>query len=304
MVFSDPFDSLKEDLSATFRPQREWAQRRGLLLISAHFLSGVGAGAWLFSTILALRVGLFLGLAIVLLGGIGHLAFLGRPERFWRIITRVQSSWVSRGLAGITVFSVFAVAYLVLSAFPGQAGPLQQGALTLSLVGAVWICVYKGFVWAVAKGIPFWNSPLLPAIFILYALRGGIAILFVSLLFTAQPADVGPLELTKLWIGVSSGALILLYLTVMPTTGITASRSVSELMGGALSLAFYLGVVFLGLVVPIAIGGLGYLTTLAPPALAVIGISSLVGDFYTIYCIARAGVYRPLIGEFPGRPTR
>ncbi len=296
MIFADPFDSITEDLGSIYRPQREWVQGRGLFLISAHFLSGVGAGAWIFAVLFGSRPGLLIGLAIVLLGGLGHLAFLGRPTRFWRILTRVQTSWISRGLVGVTLFSVCALAYLVLITLAVQAVALQQLFLVLAMVGAIWICVYKGFVWAMAKGIPFWNSALLPAVFILYALRGGVAALFVSLLFVSPTADVEALELIKLWIAVSSGALVFLYVTIMPSTSITARRSVSELLGGRASLSFYLGAVFLGLLVPIVIGALSYLGTLAMPLLALVGLSSLIGDFYTIYCVAKAGIYRPLLG--------
>jgi hypothetical protein len=33
--------------------------------------------------------------------------------------------------------------------------------------------------------------------------------------------------------------------------------------------------------------------------LAVVAISSLIGDFYIKYCINKAGVYLPIVGEFP-----
>ena len=134
MIFSDPFDSITQDVGAIFRPQREWAQGCGLFLISAHFLSGAGAGAWIFAVLFGFRPGLFLGLAVVLLGGLGHLAFLGKPSRFWRIVTRVQSSWISRGLVGVTLFSVCAFLYLVLTVLPNQAVAMQQALLVLSMI--------------------------------------------------------------------------------------------------------------------------------------------------------------------------
>ena len=296
MIFADPFDSLTEDYGATFRPQREWVQRRGLLLISAHFLSGGGAGAWLFAVLFAYRPGLFLGLAVVLLGGLAHLAFLGRVERFWRILLRVRSSWISRGLVGVGLFSVCAVLYLLSSSLPGEANPLQPLLLGLSLLGAAWTCVYKGFVWAVAKGIAFWNSALLPALCIAYALRGGMAALFLSLVFTGLTPGVGLVDLTRLWIGVSAATLVFLFLLVSLSTGATARSSVAEVARSKLSYAFYLGDVLFGLVLPVAIVMLPYLTPLALPLLGVIGIFSLVSDFFAMHSIARAGIYRPLLG--------
>ena len=257
-------------------------------------MTGVGAGSWLFGAAIGLRSILLLGLAIVLVGGIFHLGFLGRAERFWRMVVRVRTSWISRGLIGVGVFSVFAILYLIASSVTDANGVLSRVMLGLSVLGAVWLCVYKGFVWASAKGVAFWNSALLPAVFIAYAVRGGVAVLFVSLLLTSLPVSLDLLEVIKLWIAISSGALVLLYLATMHSTGPAAKRSVSELLSGGVSLPFYIGAVLVGLVVPIVLGGLSYVTTLPLPLVALIGVCSIVGGCHTIYRITRAGFYRPL----------
>jgi formate-dependent nitrite reductase membrane component NrfD len=68
---------------------------------------------------------------------------------------------------------------------------------------------------------------------------------------------------------------------------------------GRLSPTFYAGVVFLGLVIPIVLGAIGATTGSSRGLLAVIGLSSLVGDFYIKYCIVKAAVYRPIVEELP-----
>ncbi|MCL5961683.1 MAG: hypothetical protein M1358_20620 [Chloroflexi bacterium] len=113
--------------------------------------------------------------------------------------------------------------------------------------------------------------------------------------------NVGLLEIIKLWIAISSGALIVLHIAVMPSIGIAAKRSASELVRGRPSRAFYLGAVFFGLLVPIVIGVFGYATELPLPLLGIVGLSFLIGDSYHIYCIAKVGFYRPLLGESLGR---
>ena len=51
------------------------------------------------------------------------------------------------------------------------------------------LIVYMGFVYTASKGIPFWNSPLHPVLYMAYALRGGIAALLVTMaLFDAPSA--------------------------------------------------------------------------------------------------------------------
>jgi formate-dependent nitrite reductase membrane component NrfD len=291
MARTEPFQVRVADLRERFRPQREWAEGRGLLLIFAHFLTGAGAGAWIFSTLFGLDPGLVAGFSLVALGGLAHLLFLGRPERFWRMATGLGSSWISRGLVGMSLFMVVAIVYLLLWFVGAREMLLQRIFLALSLLGALWIVVYKGFVWASSKGIPLWNTPLVPALYIAYALRGGAAVL---LLLGALGARHAALEPLKLWLAISTAVLVLIYLDVMRGSGTTALRSVDLMLFGRVALPFYLGAVVVGLIIPIAIGGLAYSRAVPPELLGLVGLLSLLGDLSIIYCIAKAGLYRPL----------
>ena len=69
-------------------PQREWIESKGLFLWLAFFFSEIGAGIYFVSLFVNLREGLLAGLAITLvLGGILHMMYLGKPSRFWRIFS-------------------------------------------------------------------------------------------------------------------------------------------------------------------------------------------------------------------------
>ncbi len=298
---TDPFDKISEDLKATFRPQREWIDKRGLFLVSAFFLSGVGAGTWVASAYYDYGLGLLLSLLVILIGSGGfHLAFLGRPQRFWRMLKRPQSSWISRGMLGIAVFSPPALLYMLPYYVDGLSwGPdtaFGKVLLGLSLFGALWLLVYKGFVLAVNKAVPFWNTPLLPPLYLAYGTRGGLALLFVVWAVLGHTEE--NVELVKLWVVVSSGVLVLFYLSGMYGAGVTAQRSVLELLKGRASLAFYLGVVVLGLAAPIALGAISLFYTTSMAYLGLVGALSLVGDFYLTFSILKAGLYMPAFGEF------
>lgn len=294
MAFVDPIQIRTTDLGERFRPQREWAEGRGLLLILAHFLTGTGAGAWLFAVPFSLKSGLVVGFILVALGAFAHLIFLGQPGRFWRMATRFGSSWISRGFVGMNLFIVTAALYLLLLFLEAQESTFGTTILVFSLLGAICIVIYKGFVWASSKGIPLWNTPLVPALYIAYALRGGAAMLMVLTVLGARYAIPEPLELIKLWLAVSTAVLVLIYLEVMRGSGMTALRSVRLMLFGRVALPFYFGAVLLGLVIPIAIGGFTYSGGLPFGLLGVVGLLSLLGDLSIIYCIARAGLYRPL----------
>lgn len=294
MARTEPFQVRIADLRERYRPQREWAEGRGILLILAHFFTGAGAGAWLFAVPLGSDSGLVIGLFLAALGAVGHLLFLGRPERFWRMATRMGSSWISRGLVGLSLFLVTAFIYLVLLFLAEHKTTLGAILLTLSVLGALWTIIYKGFVWASSKGIPLWNTPLVPALYIAYALRGGAAVLILLAGLGAQLGALEPLEPIKLWLAVSTAVLVLIYLEVMRGSGMTELRSVNLLLFGKIALPFYVGAVLLGLIVPIGIGGFAYFDNVPLGLLALAGLLSLLGDLSIIYCIARAGLYRPL----------
>ena len=116
----DYVDLRRQDLGlSTYRPQREWINGRGILLPIAHFFSGVGAGAWGFSLLFGYRQGLILALCVVgILSGVTHLLFLGRLERFWRMVKHPQTSWISRGLWGIAIFLLGGTGYVLIG--PGE----------------------------------------------------------------------------------------------------------------------------------------------------------------------------------------
>ena len=205
------------DLNLTYRPQREWIEGRGLLVVVAHFFSGVGAGAWLFSVALDYDAGLVISIAVVAgLAGPAHLAFLGRSQRFWRIALRPHSSWISRGLWGLAIFLAGAIPYAVPPVRDSVFGPV---ALGVSLAGMAVVLAYKGFVYAVSRAIPFWHLPLLPVLYVAYGLRGGAAVLLVAAAVAGDVFDIDLLEVIKLWVVVSSAVLVLLYLALARSAG-------------------------------------------------------------------------------------
>lgn len=281
-------DQLLADLGATFRPQRHWVEGRGAGLILGHFLSGVGAGTWLFSLWLGYWLGLVLALGAMAAAGLAHLFFLGHPERFWRML-RVRASWIARGFVGMNVFMVGGVFTLVL-----PPGPLRSLAVVVSVAGAAIVIVYKGNAYAASKGVPFWNSPVLPVLYGTYAIRGGLALLLV-MPSSSGVASVPMMAVIELWVVVSAAVMLGFYLGVMRHSSLAARRSVAELTGGRAALGFYLGTVGAGLVVPIAVGMAGLVGPVPRLALAVTGTFSLAGDFFAKYAIAKAGIYVPLM---------
>jgi len=290
-----PTLTLYSDLEAVYRPERVWAEGRAIALVLAHFLSGAGAGAWLLGLVLDLRLALVLGLVAVVLGGIVHLGFLGHPERAWKMMMRPQSSWISRGLWSMIVFVPTAALY-VAGAYGawGTSSAFAIVMLVLSLLGMAGIFLYKGFVYAVSRAVPLWNSPLLPVSYIAIGVRGGAALAFVGLAF-AFP-DSGSHSAQTWWLAATAATIFLFLLELaMGRSDSTISRSLAVLNHGSLAWVFFIGVVLLGVVIPSALVIASYPAAIGVAGLLVAGITSLVGDLAYKYCMNTAGTYVPLV---------
>lgn len=297
---SAKYDRLIEDLRRDFRPQREWGEGRGLFLVIGHFLVGIAGGAWLlglwFDDLPGLVVAFFLAGA----GGIAHLAFLGRPERFWKMARHVRTAWISRGFIGLSLFLLGASLYLpprLLAGWPWDSGSIAaQAGWLLAAIGMVVLIIYMGFVYSASKGVPFWNSPLHPILYVAYALRGGTAGLLVAAAAMGASNERAAQQLIEIWLAITAVIVVLFALELYGamTGGNAASqRSARDLVAGRLAVFFYGGTLLIGLVVPAVLIS-GKIAPLTFGVLAVVGVCSTLGDFFMKYTTIRAGIYVPL----------
>jgi formate-dependent nitrite reductase membrane component NrfD len=294
------YERLIQDLRRDFRPQREWGEGRGIFLVIGHFLVGVAAGAWLFGLLFEYLPGLIAAFLLAGGGGVAHLAFLGRPERFWRMARQVKTAWVARGFVGLTLFMAGAVLYLpplAIAAWPWTAdSTIAWIGWVMAAAGMAVLIGYMGFVYTASKGIPFWNSALHPVLYMAYALRGGAAALLVAMAVLGAPSEETLARLTTIWIVVTAVVMVLFALEIQGAlTGgnAAARRSVREMLTGRVAVYFYGGTLVLGLLVPLALVS-GKLAPMSLPVLAAVGLLSALGDFFMKYTTIRAGIYFPL----------
>ena len=289
---SQRYDQLIADLRSDYRPQREWGEGRGILLVVGHFLVGIAGGTWLLAEIYAVPAGLFVAYVLGALGGIVHLMFLGHPERAFRMMRHVRTSWISRGFVGLSLFLVGGGIYLLTTWFAPGLRFVSPASQAIAALGTATIIGYMGFCYTASKAIPFWHSPLHPALYIGFAIRGGIAALMV--IEAATGAFISA-PLLQLWIAVS-GLVALFFAFEMQgawTSGnIAAKWSVRDMLAGRVAMSFYVGTLALGLIVPLLLIGSA---THSPAVMALVGIASAAGDFFMKLSTVKAGVYRPLV---------
>lgn len=283
-----------------FTPQREWVERRGLFLVLAIFFGGVGGGVYLASLYFDFFPGLLAGFFIVLVGkGTAHLLYLGRPLRFWRAALKPQSSWLSRGIIAVVFFLLFAALQIAPSFESFSFLPWTSDntvIVSLAVLGAVALIGYTGFLLAATNAIPFWNTSLLPVLFILYSLLGGTGlVLFLASLLGGGAVELHRVEMVVRWLLLTAAFLVGTYLWVLYYSSPAGKQSVVELLKGRSALPFLGGVVLLGMAVPLAVGAFAFFQEVPYGILTAAAACELIGGFSLRYSILKAGLYAPLL---------
>ncbi len=264
--------------------QREWAWLLALYL----FLGSLGACLFLLIQLAGLpRSFLVVSLGLVVCGAIAILLKLGSPQRAWRAISRPTTSWISRGAWFVGGFFVF----VVLSVAPSFAAWLPWNDGTAMGIAFQWIAaafalltaLYPGFVVSNARAIPFWRTPLVPLLFFTYAALAAIGIVLIG--SASAPDEIARFAPWAQSLIVGNAVVTAIYLLGMKGAGGSAAGSVQRLMHGSLGAVFWIGVVLVGWIVPLA-------ALLWPaPAAALAGACIQIGALLFRYSVLRAGVY-------------
>ena len=283
-------------MSSIFNAAPKAQQAWSWLLAIWLFLGGTGSGLFL----LFLSLGLAhefaaLSLALVLSGGVVLLLELGSPLRAWRTIFRPGTSWLSRGVFFVLLFIVSCVlsvgpTFEVFSWLAWLDNSLAEMLLRwFAGLCALMIILYPAFFFlSTSRAIPFWNTPLLPLLFVSYAALGGVGV--VLLLSDLAPDVVAKAELLAVILIVANAIMVLFYLAAMVRNGGAEGESVRLLGRAPLSWLSWVGVAVAGMLFPLLAIPLGQ------PTAAGAGI--LIGGLLFRYCLLKAGVYAtPALAE-------
>ena len=285
----------------------------------AFYLYGAGTSAGLIFLELVLRGlnvvdertalwGMWIGLALALLSLAMLFDHLGPGARwsFLYVFRKPATSWIARGAIIVTVL-VFLRIMVLLQSVPGFEGlPWSEGSVSgLLLRGAVLFfaaafMAYSGLVLSSWNSIAFWNTPLLPILYVGYSFLGGMAALplIVRLIGWEQSLEImgavfWPALLALL---VINAALLLLYLWGMSSATLPARESVRRLVRGQHRLSFWIGIVGIGLALPAVIVSLVVIGewgsgTMATAVLLAACAAVQVGGFLLRDNFLRVGVY-------------
>jgi sulfite dehydrogenase (quinone) subunit SoeC len=299
--------------------QKEWISGRGILVWLAEVFSALGMGTYLVGlvagvseiTTWAFWATVVGWLLIVLFKFPLHLVYLGRPLRFWRAFPPFsrawKTSWMARGVVFTTVFVGFGFLQIVLWYL------LHWGSLGASATQAVtilaWICgavagvfmvltgVYCGFAMSYCKGVQFWNTGLLPIVFVLMGLADGLALTMgVNLVTGADEAAIGTIESWTRVFLVVNALLILGYLVQAYRKHHAAQVATMDLIKGSTAWVFWILLVGLGIATPLILSvTTAFMSGDTQPILIVAIVCHTIGAFALKYSVLKVGIYRSVL---------
>lgn len=227
------------------------------LLIFSVLLS-VSSGAMIFAGIGEIKgrfknVRFILGVvafAAVAVGGCASAFHLGHPERALHILGNMGSAF-SRELFAVGAMAVVSLVYAVLA-----KKSFEDAAKVFGIIGAVVgvvLPLVAGATYVMAAR-PVWDTFLLPVMFLGTGVGMGF-LLACALVFMKGDEDDKRFALTLALAGVvvMAVAMVLYVAWIAMAPHADESRSIMRLVAGDLALAFWLGVVVVGIVAPIAV---------------------------------------------------
>jgi DMSO reductase anchor subunit len=131
-------------------------------------------------------------IVLMVLGLVASIFHLGRPERGWRAASRWRTSWLSREIIVLPLFTAgaffYGAAHWLLPADAGAPTTLALGAVTALLSIALYVCT--GMIYACLKFLQEWATPLTVVNYLLLGLASGFTLATAYAAFAA-PALAG-----------------------------------------------------------------------------------------------------------------
>lgn len=253
----------------------------GKLAVSNFFFGSAGGGLYVLTMSLQVispeeTAAVFAPLRLlapvfVLIGFLSVAAEAGRPLRGANVLLNVKQSWMSRELlVGLAFVSVALADWL-------WPAPFLKSLAVIAALGCV---LSQGFILLRARGVPAWNLPVLPILFLTSGFLSGVGILLVL-----TPA-LGVKEEITLHLGliaIAAAAVnvsVWFYYLCQPAVAKVLHQTLS---GGVMGIGHVLPVLLL-------LSGIGFPGAL-PVLLVVSGVAIVVGEILLKDAVVRQAGY-------------
>jgi formate-dependent nitrite reductase membrane component NrfD len=274
--------------------QEEWIEGPGVYLWLAFFFSEIGAGIYFMSLFTNFRAGFVVGwLMTLVLGGLIHMRYLGNPGRVLRIFAKPKNSELARGMWVILIFAVLGFFQILPGLFSGL--PWTGFNFMYKIIMGI-IClllIMHGFATMnVVRALPSWSSTMILPLSIISGIWVGSQ--FVQFFMGLAGADLAVFEMWSRVFFFVYLCFFLLYIWGTYHQSETAHFSMQELIKGNYAQLFYVGVVIIGLAVPLLLTLImwGQTNTFL---IFIRLVFVFVGDLLLRYTIMKSAYYAPLI---------
>jgi formate-dependent nitrite reductase membrane component NrfD len=173
------------------------------------------------------------------------------PLRFFYLLTNFNSvmTW---GVVILGVFGFVSLITLVLTILNKKVPVWLDG---FGIAAAICTATYTGVLIGVIKTYPLWNTALLPVLFLVSALSAGLAgtLAFSALFAHKEMEELGALKKFHFALPPIELLLLAALLYVTASSASAAQISVERIVVGDLALTFWLGLVVVGLLIPLAL---------------------------------------------------
>ncbi|MCL6472314.1 MAG: polysulfide reductase NrfD [Firmicutes bacterium] len=231
------------------------------------FLAGVAAAAFYSGALAEIysggkyrRVAMWgniIALPLIVVGLALLVVDLGRPLSFWKFILNESflpmfnpSSVMSLGTWLLSVFSILLIINLVL--FYVDKDSLRRGVSYVTMIFGVLVAGYTGVLLTSTSATLWHATPFLGMLFLFSATSTGVAVLMLAVRFR-NDADEELLHL----LGKADAKVIVLeilaFVALLVGLAIWAPSALWTIAIGSYAVAFWLGIVVVGLIAPLAI---------------------------------------------------
>ena len=231
------------------------------------FLAGAAAGAYLTVSLISYKyptatktrkwgriiVPVLLGIGLLMLM-LDAEAGLKNPLRFFGLVNNPASVMT----IGVYIICVFMPICLVVALLELLGKNVPRALDVVGDIGALCLAGYTGFLLGDSLGVPLWHNSVLPALFVVSALTSGMALVALIGIFMERDEyeRMSILRPIHIVLAVLEIILIAAMLYIASGKGEAGAESVAMITTGSLSLPFWLGIIGIGLLVPLVLDAL------------------------------------------------
>ncbi len=301
----------------------------GWLVAIYLFLGGMGAGAFMVAAMIELSgmryrqkycpttmAGAGVSGPLILAGTVLLIFDLGAGLREpWRILYMFtnMSSPMTWGIWILTLFLPISFLYGILEVMHVHSGilaslrkrlkflpetlpyrPIKRVVCTVGLVLAVCTAVYTGILLSMVRAVPLWNTPILPALFLVSAVSTGMGLCLDLSATLAVPRIHRRFKhlplIHMILIGLELALLALLLILALNQGGVAAESAKLILLGNR-SVVFWLLVVGFGMIYPFMVHVYAYARHMHGYVSGILsGVGIVVAGLFVRYLIVAAAI--------------